>query len=347
MDNWIVSGREYSKTSSVDFTNKLENKVYILKNNITKGFYLEEVDSFSIRKPIFDFDDAFMARVIERYHTSNINLGVLLIGKRGTGKTLLCKRIITKLNLPTIIIEEHFEGEYTSFIQSIEQEIVLLYDEFEKTHEDYDEALLSLLDGALTTKYKRLFLFTANNVFRIDENYLERPGRVRYIKVYNNLTKEQLDVIVSQELHSKHNKKEVIKELLLLNTISLDTVLTVIEELNETNMSIKEVLSILNVDDHIGYKSKYANYFLIKDNKKHLICEGLHNSNLTVGDRMHLRDYTFMIIKKEESNKYFVKIESIDEDNKKLKKLGIKETDTIEIHIEPTKMQNFSNIQTY
>ena len=69
------------------------------------------------------------------------------------------------------------------FIESVDQECVVLFDEFDKTfksNDDDDEqaALLSLFDG--TTGGKKLFIVTCNELYSLNSYIVNRPGRFHY-----------------------------------------------------------------------------------------------------------------------------------------------------------------------
>ena len=76
-----------------------------------------------------------------------------------------------------------------SFIDSIQQECVVLFDEFEKNFrkirddgEDIgneQDALLSLFDGTSST-VKRMYLITCNDLWQLSDFLVNRPGRFHY-----------------------------------------------------------------------------------------------------------------------------------------------------------------------
>ena len=81
---------------------------------------------------------------------------MLLVGPPGTGKTLFAKKLCElakNYQMPVILVDRQFDG-LTAFIDSIKQEAVVLFDEFDKTMvtqtfrgSECDPKLLSLLDG--------------------------------------------------------------------------------------------------------------------------------------------------------------------------------------------------------
>lgn len=83
---------------------------------------------------------------------------------------------------PVIIVDQAFPG-IASYIESIEQEVVFLFDEFDKTfgsnHDsDPQSTFLSLFDG--TSQGKKLFIITCNSLHGLNDYMVNRPGRFHY-----------------------------------------------------------------------------------------------------------------------------------------------------------------------
>src|SRR4029078_12619167 len=64
--------------------------------------------------------------------------GALMVGEKGSGKSLLAKLVSAnsqEKGLPTLIIPRPWCGDmFNRFLQSIEQPTVILFDEFEKVY---------------------------------------------------------------------------------------------------------------------------------------------------------------------------------------------------------------------
>lgn len=86
------------------------------------------------------------------------NLGVILSGDKGIGKSLFARMLAEKAQdagYPVLIIDQFIPG-ISNYIQSIDQEAVFLFDEFDKTfggvrpgdnETDPQASLLSMFDG--------------------------------------------------------------------------------------------------------------------------------------------------------------------------------------------------------
>lgn len=207
--------------------------VYRLQESKT-GPFLERVsDKFELPEKVYGLNRNFINRVKKTIQCSKDNLGVLVNGLRGTGKTVTCELLCNELNMPVVIVERAFGG-LGDFLVSVQMEMVLFFDEFEKIFKQEDgnsQALLPLMDGVLTTEWRRIFLMTTNEL-HVDRNMLQRPGRIRYIKTFGNLSPSAIDEIVEDKLESKNRKESVIRFISELEIITVDIVVEVCQEVN-------------------------------------------------------------------------------------------------------------------
>ena len=67
---------------------------------------------------------------------------------------------------------------------------------------------------------------------RINANFLSRPSRFRYVKRFENLSKEVVEEIVDDLLEVKELRGKVIEYVSSLELVTVDLVKTVVEEVN-------------------------------------------------------------------------------------------------------------------
>ena len=123
--------------------------------NKMTGFYL------STRNDLEANEDKIYGNHLEKVHKvltsfglSQRNFGVMLSGQKGIGKSLFARILAEesiKAGLPVITVTIAIPG-IADFLASIDQEVVVIFDEFEKVFacgDDYDPQteLLSLFDG--------------------------------------------------------------------------------------------------------------------------------------------------------------------------------------------------------
>lgn len=211
-----------------------------------RGFFLAPVSKeFYFDFKIYGTEDRLINRCKVAYEKFKGNLGVALLGKKGSGKTVTAKRISNSLELPTIIIAHPFDG-MADYIQSVQQPVTWFFDEFEKVWERRSEKLLSVMDGAMNSSVKQVFLLTANEL-SFDSNFQERPSRIRYFKVYGDLPVELIREIVTDKLIDQTKLEDVVRFLGQMNTISMDVVNEVVHEVNEFDELPEAFLDMFNV----------------------------------------------------------------------------------------------------
>lgn len=161
---------------------------YIVRFNQKTGFYLEKYSEFQMTETkIYGVHLNKVEKVIKSFKAFNRNLGVILSGDKGIGKSLFARllgRKAVESGIPVIIVEGFVEG-IGSFIDFIEQEILVLFDEFDKTFAsrrdegaDPQASMLSLFDGV--AQGKKLFVVTCNELRGLNGFLVNRPGRFHY-----------------------------------------------------------------------------------------------------------------------------------------------------------------------
>lgn len=247
--NWISSGDNYSVISSTAKIHKvLPKKVYNLQQNeMTNEFYLVEMyDKFEFDFKLYEVESKFISHVLTTYANTTSNLGVLLNGTKGTGKTVCAKLMANAMDLPVIIIRQDYKG-IVDFLSSLECDVVLFFDEFEKSFKnEHSSQLLSLMDGVYNSQYRKIFLLTSNNTY-FDDNLLSRPSRVRYKKEFKNLKIETILAYLKDNLKDQSKIQSVIDYVDTLEVSTIDILKCIVDELNIHNCSIDDIKDILNI----------------------------------------------------------------------------------------------------
>lgn len=259
---WSKSGSSYSLAEISHQQKFLPVGIYRLEfNQMFNQFYLDHVqDKFSFPYKIYGVETEFIQRVKKSWENTNSNMGVLLNGLKGTGKTVTAELICNELNMPVILVQKHFEG-LVSFLNSIQQDVIIFIDEYEKIYNKYDNALLSVMDGAFRTDSRKMFLLTTNDL-TIEKNMLQRPSRIRYIKSYTDLSLDVIMQVVDDKLIHPHLRECTIKMISELPIITMDLVKSVIEEVNIHEEDPALFKDIFNVQ---GDQSDIYNVYTINE----------------------------------------------------------------------------------
>lgn len=192
MTEFIKVGDEITVKPKLDGIsyNLINNKIYDLEYNRMQGIsYLKENGDLNMPKKLYKLeeDNDFINRILSYFNSDNAGktTGVLLAGTKGTGKTMLSKRIALESNLPIIVVANDYPANrLVSFFKHFTTPVVVMFDEIEKnTYWWETKDLLGFLDGVEATS-KKLVLMTCNKTDQIDDNFFDRCSRVRYLKEY-------------------------------------------------------------------------------------------------------------------------------------------------------------------
>lgn len=283
-NTWKVSGSEYYQSEVTANVDLLPVGIYNVEvNSMTGDCYLNKVaEKFEFPYKIYGTEDAFIERVVTTYGLQSKNLGVLLSGLKGTGKTVCAKQTCNKLNLPIITVNVN-PASLPNFINSIQQECILFFDEYEKNFRN-DHHLLGVMDGVFDNGFKKVFLLTTNDLY-INENMLNRPSRIRYKKEFSDLSIEVITEIVDDLLVHKELKDECIKYISTRENITIDIVKCVLEEVNYYKESPYAFEKILNVNKKVHNWTIYK----VVEGKKVFFAESKTDYDYEPGDSFYLK----------------------------------------------------------
>lgn len=246
---------------------KLKPAIYSIENSREEGFFLLKIaESYTLPEKMYGEHEKAANRVLLTHYSKPNSTGVLLTGLKGTGKTLfikvICNLMISQRNVPVIQVNKPYPGEEIfNFIENL-GECAVVFDEFGKNYDRYgrgpgsnsQDGLLGLLDGM--TKSKRLHLFTENDIEKISEYLLNRPGRVHYHFKYSRLPESIIRELCKDMGVNEAITNELIGLSKTLKTLSFDVVKCLIEEWKLYGGSLKEHLEILNITRYSNPKDQ-------------------------------------------------------------------------------------------
>lgn len=152
------------------------------------GFFLELYPNIEITEKIYGVHRDKVTKVMNSFKLFDRNLGVILSGAKGIGKSICAKLLAEDAvaqGYPLIVVNQYIPG-IADYISSIEQEVVVLFDEFDKTFFSGDRdsigdpqtEMLTLFDGL--SMGKKLFVVTCNELKNLNDYLVNRPGRFHY-----------------------------------------------------------------------------------------------------------------------------------------------------------------------
>jgi hypothetical protein len=263
MPHFLKTGNTYKVASeeAMDIHSKLPAGNYVIKVDMFENLYLEHIDSFTVSGKIYGDTVKNADRIINTFWERPNSTGVMLTGEKGSGKTLLSKKISIDLALqdvPTIVINNAFTGEkFNTLIQTISQPCVILFDEFEKVYaKDEQEAILTLLDGVYSGK--KLFILTCNDKWRVDEHMRNRPGRIFYMIDFTGLSQEFIIEYCNDKLDHKEHIERICSMTNLFTEFNFDMLKALVEEMNRYGETPQEAMKLLNAKPEFDYGCEYG-----------------------------------------------------------------------------------------
>ena len=267
MSYFLKSGNTFrvSSKEAMDLHDMLPAGNYVVKEMPMDGpLYLEMIDSFEIKGKRYGDLNKNTDRILNTFMSRPAATGVMLAGEKGSGKSLLAKNLAIEAgvrhDIPTIVINAPWVGDkFNSFIQSIEQPVVVLFDEFEKVYDEQDqEKALTLLDGVFPSK--KLFVLTCNDKWRIDQHMRNRPGRLFYMLDYKGLDANFIMEYCNDNLKTdllKHAEK-LCQIASLFSQFNFDMLKATVEEMNRYNEAPEDALRMLNVKPEFDSGNKFT-----------------------------------------------------------------------------------------
>lgn len=335
---------------------------YEVKYNANYGYYyVQQRKDFELPENLIEFSDYKGDYIINMWDKVQRNTGTLLHGLKGTGKSVDAKRMCIRcidMGIPVLCVSSAFSGiEFEQFLANIKQRFVCFIDEFDKKYSAKgveeegrglvsSQSLLSLMDGKYDSNI--LFILTSNNA-NIGAYLSNRPGRIRYKISYGGLTTDTIKEFANQYL----NNKDYIQSLLIacdvLGDISVDVLMTLIEESNLSETNPVSCIDILNVDK--GSTDYYIQY--IKDDIVVKEERFLSHPLTEIKHRYNFSEYAYTKDKDIDSTDYagnvdFTELEVINKndeyyiENIELKKRWSEETNTFNIRMYKKEVKKFN-----
>lgn len=238
-----------TEENAYDIRNKLPVGTYTVGAHPARGWYLKPIDDFKITGKIYGKTTRQADRIMATFSDRPYSTGVLLNGEKGSGKTMLAKMISEKAaaqGISTLVINTAFCGDsFNTFIQSIDEPCVIVFDEFEKVFDEKEqEAILTLLDGVFPTK--KLFVLTVNDKYRVNSHMRNRPGRIFYMLDFKGLDAAFIEEYCNDNLNNKTYIPQVCRLTMLFDSFNFDMLKALVEEMNRYDESPNQAMEMLN-----------------------------------------------------------------------------------------------------
>ncbi len=221
--------------------------------------YLMEHSDLEVSEKAYGVQEKKADKVMSTFLRFPRSLGVILSGDKGIGKTMFAKKLCMRSiawGMPVILVERLYP-QLVRFLESIDQECLVLFDEFDKTFgtsvkhrddgEDSDEQgrLLSFFDG--TSGGKKLFVVTCNELLRLNDCLINRPGRFHYHFTFAYPTEGEIEEYMCDHLEEQY-RNEIPKIVAFSRRVPLnyDCLRAIAMEIN-CGADFKEAIEDLNI----------------------------------------------------------------------------------------------------
>lgn len=242
--------------SSMRAYDTLPISTYMLEFSKMTGFFLQLHTDLTVNETIYGNRDEKVQKVLNSFAAFNRSLGVILSGDKGIGKSvfarLLCEEAIRR-GIPVIIVSRAYPG-ISSFFDQLDQEVLVLFDEFDKTFskssDDDDKMnpqteLLSLFDGI--SGGKKLYVVTCNRIHSLSDYLLNRPGRFHYHFRFSYPSAEDIRTYLEDKLAPQYfGEIDPVIEFSAIVPLNYDCLRAIAFELN-TGSTFKEAIADLNI----------------------------------------------------------------------------------------------------
>ena len=258
----VESGKRYRIFNNAITTyDQLPPKTYRVDYDPeTRIFSLLEAHDFEIPETkIYGQHLDKVKKVLNAMDKMNRNLGVILSGDKGIGKSLFSKCLglkARKKGIPVILVNEYNEG-IANFLEEIEQTVMILFDEYDKTFNDKkyncQAEMLSLFDGV--SAGKKLFVITCNEIQSLSQYLINRPGRFHYHFRFLYPTADEIRDYMEDKLDKQYyDEIENVIAFSVRMNLNYDCLRSIAFELNN-GLKFQEAINDLNIIRISQYKN--------------------------------------------------------------------------------------------
>lgn len=263
--------------NSMKTYDQLPPNAYLVNFSEQTGFFLTLYSDININEKVYGVHTGKVNKVFNAFQQFNRNLGVILSGDKGIGKSLFSKMLAQKAmeqGIPLIIVNMYIPG-IAEYLNEIEQEVMVLFDEFDKVFRGGDKRdpqaeMLTLFDGI--AQGKKLFVVTCNDLNNLNDFLVNRPGRFHYHLRFSYPDAAAIREYLQDALDERYWKE-------------IDAVVTFSQKVNLNYDCLRAIAFELNCGDSFDVAIKDLNIVNVERDRYTLILQ------LDNGEQLKYRNY--------------------------------------------------------
>lgn len=281
----VKSGSQYQIFGNdLETFEKLPVLTYRINFNPMSGYSLVHTTDLEIREKVYGEQVEKTKKIFNAFNSMARSLGVMMSGDKGIGKSLFTQILASeaiKRGIPVIVVTNNTPS-LQDFLMDIKQEVLILFDEFEKVFDKEDQMrMLGLFDGLNMSKH--LYVLTVNDLKNVNSFMLNRTGRIHYHLRFGYPTPDEIrDYLKDKVKEEYHNHIDSVVMFSFRMKLNYDLLRAIAFELN-TGLSLKEALpdlNILNVSEtryEVQVFVEGLTPFIVRNERMDLFGEFVHN----------------------------------------------------------------------
>lgn len=267
MSNQAISTKFQCTPSSVHTSHEqkgmvkdhLPPAVYRVAFNPFQGYYLSIVSElFKTPKKLYGVEEMPIQEIMDAYNREDKQMGVLLAGTKGAGKTLLsqilCNRMIQEQDTPVVLVDTPFSDQgFFDFVNDLGS-VVIVFDEFAKVYGADQKNMLTFFDGS-NVQCKRMSIVIENSVNKVSDFMVDRPSRFLFRLTYDKLSKTVVQEMCEDYNLTSEQTRDVKNYAACVYNLSTDMLKAILTYVTSTDVKVSDALRLLNVPVALGFRA--------------------------------------------------------------------------------------------
>lgn len=235
------------------------------------GYWLQITDPMKLIPKAYGNAYQHQDRIMETFaERDSIPTTVMLEGYKGTGKTLLAKKLCVDFvnNEGGIVIlqsDAHCGDAYKGFLQKIKQKKIVFIDEFDKVYTQTEQVndMLTLLDGMYPQHTMLILTMNADSRHSKYEFFHNRPGRVYYNLKFGSISESTIRDYATDALEDTSRIPELIEFIGRFTMFNMDMLTVLVHEMNKSGsneLPVRQMAEFLNIKPTISYDQVRLRY---------------------------------------------------------------------------------------